>query len=363
MEKEVKLTLEMAELPEWLRLLPLGEVNLVDGRPSFEVDPESLADLVKAFGARGTDLVIDYEHQSLTGGQAPAAGWIKDLEVREDGLWAQVEWTSQAEGYLKQREYRYFSPVLRLDPASRRPQELMNVALTNIPAIQGLSPLVAKWGGEALTALTLQAKSGSEALEVTAATEASNVEADEEESPWSEELRARLDLGPEAPESALWQRSVELFRDLAQDLGLPAEATCSQVKGGLEALKAGNAQVAALEEELAALKDRLREETSLRAVEEAILAGKISPAQKEWALSYCRQDPDNFRTYVDQAPRVVPVGERLNLGEERHREDQGLTPEELAICRAINLTPEAYSQAKVEMAQAKKRGGDTRWQL
>jgi phage I-like protein len=172
-----------------------------------------------------------------------------------------------------------------------------------------------------------------------------------------------LDLEPEAPESALWQRTVEHFRDLVQDLGLPAEATFSQVKGGLDALKAGNAQLAALQEELAALKDRLTEETALRAVEEAILAGKLSPAQRDWALSYCRQDPDSFRTYVDQAPRVVPVGERLNLGEERRREDQGLTPEELAICRAMNLTPEAYSQAKVEMAQAKKRGGDTRWQL
>jgi phage I-like protein len=363
MEKEVKLTLEMAELPEWLRLLPLGEVNLVDGRPSFEVDPESLADMVKAFGARGTDLVIDYEHQSLTGGQAPAAGWIKDLEVREDGLWAQVEWTSQAEGYLKQREYRYFSPVLRLDPATRRPQEIMNVALTNIPAIQGLSPLVAKWGGEALAAMTSQGKPGSEPEETAASPGASDRETYKEKIHWAEELRARLGLEPEAPESALWQCTVEHFRDLVQDLGLPAEATFSQVKGGLDALKAGNAQLAALQEELAALKDRLSEETALRAVEEAILAGKLSPAQRDWALSYCRQDPDSFQTYVDQAPRVVPVGERLNLGEERHREDQGLTPEELAICRAMNLTPEAYSQAKVEMAQAKKRGGDTRWQL
>ena len=363
MEKEVKLTLEMAELPDWLRLLPLGHVNLVDGRPPFEVDPESLADMVKAFAARGTDLVIDYEHQSLSGGQAPAAGWIKDLEVREDGLWAQVEWTSQAEGYLKQREYRYFSPVLRLDPATRRPQELMNVALTNIPAIQGINPVVAKWGGEALTALTSQAKPEAEAVEATGAPETEDREVCKEKTRWVEELRSRLELEPEAPESALWQRSAELFQDLAQDLGLPAEAPLSQVRGELEALKAGNAQVAALQEELAVLKNRLTEETSIRAVEEAIFAGKISPAQKDWALSYCRQDPDNFRTYVDQAPRVVPVGERLNLGEERHREDQGLSPEELAICRAINLTPEAYSQAKVEMAQAKKRGGDTRWQL
>lgn len=363
MEKEVKLTLEMAELPEWLRLLPLGQVNLVDGRPSFEVDPESLAGMVKAYEDRGTDLVIDYEHQSLTGGQAPAAGWIKDLEVREDGLWVQVEWTGQAEEYLKRREYRYFSPVLRLDPATRRPQELMNVALTNIPAIQGLSPLVAKWGGEALAAMTSQVKSWPEPLEITTSQGASDFEACKEKNKWAEELKARLGLKPEAQESDLWQRSVELFRDLAQKLGLPAEATSSQLKGGVEALKDGSVQAVALQEEITALKDRLTEESSIRAVEEAMLAGKISPAQKDWALSYCRQDPDSFRTYVDQAPRVVPVGERLNLGGEKTREEQGLTPEELAVCRAMNLSPEAYSQAKVKMAQAKKRGGDREWQL
>ncbi len=345
MEKEVRLTLTMAELPEWLRLLPLGQVNLVDGRPPFEVDPQSLADMVQAFGDRGTDLVIDYEHQSLKGGQAPAAGWIKDLEVREDGLWAKVEWTGQAEEYLKRREYRYFSPVLRLDPDSRRPQELMNVALTNVPAIQGLSPLVAKWGGEALA--------GEKDGEAVSSGEAPDYEACREQGGWAEELKARLGLAAEAPHGEIWRRSVELFRDLAQTLSLPAEATACQLQGAVEALKAGGAPVESLKEELAALKTQMSEETTARAVKEAIVAGKISPAQKEWALSYCRREPESFKLYVDKAPRVVPVGERLNLGEEKGREDQGLTPEELAVCRTMNLTPEAYSQAKARMAQAK----------
>jgi phage I-like protein len=353
MEKEVRLTLEMAELPGWLRLLPLGEVNLVDGRPPFEVDPESLAAMVKAFGSRGTDLVIDYEHQSLKGGQAPAAGWIKDLEAREDGLWAQVEWTSKAGAYLKQREYRYFSPVLRLDPESRRPQELMNVALTNVPAIQGISPLVAKWGGEALTVGNPREEQGVAVPEGPPAPAASQVEACKEEVRLVEELKGRLGLAPEAPDRELWQKSVELFRDLAQSLSLPEEATASQVKGGLAALMAGGEQVQALKEELAALSARMQEETTVRVVEEAMLAGKISPAQKDWAQSYCRQDPESFKVYVDKAPRVVPVGERLNLGEEKDRESHGLTPEELAVCRALNLSPEAYSQAKAGMAQAK----------
>lgn len=353
MDREVRLTLEMAELPGWLRLLPLGQVNLVDGRPPFEVDPESLTALVRAFGARGTDLVIDYEHQSLKGGQAPAAGWIKDLEAREDGLWAQVEWTGKAGEYLKRREYRYFSPVLRIDPESRRPQELMNMALTNVPAIQGLSPLVAKWGGEALTAGNLREEQAAALPDGSPSQETSIREACKEEVELAEGLKARLGLAPESPEGELWQKSVELFRDLAQDLGLPDEATASQLKGGIAALLAGGEQVQTLQEELAALKAQLSEETTARVVEEAMLAGKISPAQKDWALSYCRQDPESFKIYVDKAPRVVPVGERLNLGEERHRQDQGLTPEELAVCRTMNLTPEAYSQAKASMAQAK----------
>ena len=353
MEKEVRLTLAMAELPGWLRLLPLGQVNLVDGRPPFEVDPEALTALVRAFGARGTDLVIDYEHQSLKGGQAPAAGWIKDLEAREDGLWAQVEWTDKAGKYLKQREYRYFSPVLRIDPESRRPQELMNVALTNVPAIQGLSPLVAKWGGEALTAENLPEEQAALVPEGSPAQESSVLEACTEAVELSSELKVRLGLVPEAPNGELWKRSVELFRDLAQEMGLPEECTAAELKGGLAALQASGQGIQALEEELAVLKAQVAEEGTARVVEEAMLAGKISPAQKDWALSYCRQDPESFKSYVAKAPRVVPVGERLNLGEEKYRENQGLSPEELAVCRTMNLTPEAYSQAKAAMAQAK----------
>ena len=109
---------EPTALPAWIRILPLGQVELSDSREPFEVDAASLAAMVTAFRSRGVDLVIDYEHQSLQGERAPAAGWIKDLEARPDGLWARVEWTRQAREYLLSKEYRYFSPVLRLDPAS-----------------------------------------------------------------------------------------------------------------------------------------------------------------------------------------------------------------------------------------------------
>ena len=50
------------KLPEWIRLLPLGEVKLGDGRESFTVDADSLNQVTSAFRSRGIDLVIVYEH-------------------------------------------------------------------------------------------------------------------------------------------------------------------------------------------------------------------------------------------------------------------------------------------------------------
>ncbi|MBW1991579.1 MAG: hypothetical protein JRI59_05605 [Deltaproteobacteria bacterium] len=134
----------LPEPPEWIRLLPRGEVKLTDGREPFVVDEESLARIVEDFRSRGVDLVVDYEHQSLNNVRAPAAGWIKELEAREDGLWARVEWTAPARTYLENREYRYYSPVLKLDPETRRAVSLLHVALTNTPAIAHLPPLVAQ---------------------------------------------------------------------------------------------------------------------------------------------------------------------------------------------------------------------------
>lgn len=346
MDKELRLTWELGELPDWLRLLPLGRVELVDGRPPFEVDTAALKAMAEAFAARGTDLVIDYEHQSLKGGKAPAAGWIKELSPREDGLWARVEWTPQAREYLSRREYRYFSPVLRLDPETRRPVELLNVALTNVPAIRGLHPLVAKWGEGEGTGAPLPAGTEAELMAGGFPLGPQGKGDTQETACFREELRARLGLKSGVPEGQVYRGTVEVLRELAQELGLPPEADVAQLKSGLLDLKSHLGKLRRLEEEVNSLRQQLTEHETQRLVEEAILAGKITPAQKDWALCYCRQDRDSFRKFVDNAPRVVPVGERLKLGEEVRRDDQGLTPEELALCRSLNLAPEAYAAAK-----------------
>lgn len=66
-------------------------------------------------------MVIDYEHQtdhtSENGQPAPAAGWIRELDVRGGALWGRVEWTAKAAASIAAREYRYISPTFRHTPA------------------------------------------------------------------------------------------------------------------------------------------------------------------------------------------------------------------------------------------------------
>jgi phage I-like protein len=329
-------------LPEWIRVLPRGAVELSDHREPFMVDQASLLSMAADFRSRGVDLVIDYEHQSLQGERAPAAGWIKELEARDDGLWARVDWTRQARDYLEKKEYRYFSPVLRLDPATRRPLALLHVGLTNVPAIKHLPPLVARWGGAVPPGAPGAAEPAVRAL-------AAKMDSGKEKGKMVEQLKRLMGLEPEVEEGAVCGKALEAFRDLASTLNLPGEVSVAQLKGAVEALKAGASRLVKAEEALQALKVRLAQETADRCVEEALQAGKVSPAQRGWALEYCRRDPEGFQTYADRAPKLVPTGEQLQILREDHDEERGLLPEELAVCRSLNVSKEAYLKAKAQI--------------
>jgi len=149
-------------------------------------------------------------------------------------------------------------------------------------------------------------------------------------------------------EGAVCGKAMEAFRDLAATLNLPDEVSVAQLKGAVEALKAGAMRLLKTEEALQALKGRLASETADRLVEEALKAGKVSPAQHGWALEYCRRDPEGFKTYADRAPKLVPLGEELHLLREDHHEESGLLPEELAVCRSLKVSKEAYLKAKAQ---------------
>lgn len=271
------------QVPEWIQLLPFGQVRSVKG--DFTVDEESLAEIISYFKARGNDIVIDYEHQTLDGGQAPAAGWIKELEDRgPDGLWARVEWTGRAKEYLANKEYRYLSPVVLVRRADNKAVAIHSVALTNAPAMSGVRPIVNKHGKE-----------------------------DDKMPKFMEELARLLGLTGQPDEVKLLE-AVKALKDKPQPpahkevlelLDLKEDAGLAEVKGRVIALKNPSGYVRV--EEFKALQDKLAQRERDELVARALAEGKITPAQKEWAEQYALKDQEGFKAFLEQAPQVVPL--------------------------------------------------------
>lgn len=129
-----------------IRIFKFGDNATTKG--TFKLTKEGAQKIVASFAAYGNDLAIDYEHQTFEpagNGPVPAAGWIRQggLEVREDGLWAKVDWTERATELIKAKEYRYFSPTFSYDTKSGEILELQPIALVNYPATVDQDPLIA----------------------------------------------------------------------------------------------------------------------------------------------------------------------------------------------------------------------------
>jgi len=90
--KGIALNIELpadGTVPEWIQLLPAGqEVNGRDGRKWLNDRPDMI---LAAFAAEGKDVPVDWEHASEIkapqGEPAPAAGWMKKMELRNGEIW------------------------------------------------------------------------------------------------------------------------------------------------------------------------------------------------------------------------------------------------------------------------------------
>jgi phage I-like protein len=125
----------------WVQLTPAGTFSGRDGRGPYDAggksDMEQIVSSTRQL-AGSTELVVDYDHQSVfaavpgVGGTAKAAGWIKELQVRDDGIFGRVEWTEAAAAAIKAGEYRYLSPVF-LHTKAGRVLAIRMAGLTNTP--------------------------------------------------------------------------------------------------------------------------------------------------------------------------------------------------------------------------------------
>lgn len=290
-------------VPEEIRILPLGHVNSQKG--DFYVDDESVELIRKQFKGRRLDLPIDYEHQTLRDVQAPAGGWIKDIYKGEDAVVAKVSWTDRAKEYLKNREYRYLSPVVITRKSDRKVVALHSAALTNTPAIDGMFAIVNSMGlsdiKDAFDDKEDEEKMDLKKLAALLGLPEGATEDDVEKAITAAVSAAGADKpagGASGAETNQVANSVVLSL-----LGLDESAKTEDAVTAIMTLKAGSGN-----EELLALKKELEERAADELVQMALKDGKITAAQTDWAKSYAKSDREGFQAFVAKAPVVVPQG-------------------------------------------------------
>lgn len=282
-----------------IQILPYGKTSTNKG--DFILDEVGMEAIIADFEAKKNDIVIDYEHQTLSGGEAPAAGWIKKLVNKgKEGLWAVVEWTDRAKEYLKNREYRYLSPVFLNRLSDGRVTGLVNAGLTNAPAIDGMVPIVNKTrGGD--THPGSKDKHPSKKKEETVMKKLFAVLGLTETATEDDAIAAVNALKADA-------ESIVANKAVFEALGVDASAPESEVVGVITALKASHSRVETATQEADALRQTLQERDADDAVLFAMNAGKITPAERDWARDYAMRDLEGFKTYVNKTPVKVPRG-------------------------------------------------------
>lgn len=286
-------TVGVVGVPKEIKILPLGLVHSQKG--DFRVDDESVELIRQQFKDRKLDLVIDYEHQTLKDIQAPAGGWIKDIYKGDDAVIAKVEWTPRAEEYLKNKEYKYLSPVVMVRKKDRKAMAIHSVALTNTPAINGMFPMVNSIDINNINENEEEIKMDLKELAVMLGLPETATEDEVKEaiSAVRKAVEDKRKADQQKPEEKMGQnvdKGEPGCEPVANSivlslLGLEANARTEDVAAAVMALKAGGADAEILE-----LKRELKERNADDLVQMALKDGKITAAQKEWAKAYALSD-------------------------------------------------------------------------
>lgn len=126
----------------WIHALGLGNFkHPVYG--DIDITSERVKNFVESVKnkVRGVDPSINYQHN----GDGEAAGWIKDADKRDNGLWLFVEFTGSAITKLKEKAYKYFSAEYHdewQDASGKLHKDVVfGGALTNRPFMKNLVPI------------------------------------------------------------------------------------------------------------------------------------------------------------------------------------------------------------------------------
>lgn len=295
---------------QWIQLLPAGpSIEGRDGRKWRCADPQAL---VAAFNAQKGPLAVDYEHAvdlAPKGQATPASGWIEELEVRDGALWGRTDWTPKARNAIRDREYRFISPVFA-HTATGDITAMIGAALVQRPNLQ-------------LQALNSQ-----------------------QQQDWTMDPIIATALG--LPVTSTAEQAVTAINQLKADkqVALNAAATPDIAKFvpiATHQLALNRAQTA--ENQLAEIKKAGFEAEITSAVDAAVGAGKIAPSTKDFYLSTCRQEGglEKFKAHVAELPTLFEV---TKVEAKTADGSAALNAREDVVARAMGLSAKDFASGR-----------------
>jgi phage I-like protein len=357
--------------PQWVMLIPAGEFSGRDGRGPFRLaDTASVIAATEALGMTA-GVPIDYDHATdfaaPKGRPAPAAGWIRELQERDGALWGRVEWTPHGAKAITSREYRYISPVFQYS-SDGGVTRLLRAGLTNNPNLYLTAISARAVAGVVSTGACVQNGPFARTAARTTAS-AARREGDEAMDTLLQQLCEMLGLDDDSsPEDAL--AAVRALtgadddddedggRDDAQDSARGDDGAADAAQGGLGANAAHHgdparyvavAQFQRVLGELNQMRAERASERAERAVDDAIKAGKLIPAQRQWAISYCQANFKGFADFVARQPAAFGPGfesAATFTAPRAFAATTALTATQTAVCAQLGLSPEDYVRRK-----------------
>lgn len=327
-----------ADVPDWIHLVPNGRIETHDGRGPYQI--EDAQAVINASMADRGDIEIDENHASFLsapkGGEAPARGWIVEMQARDDGIWGRVDWTDDGRRLVASRAYRRISPVF--DPETRktgRISKILNVSLVNRNNLRGLAALNQQQEPDmdlmAKLAELLGLEAGADEAAITAAIEALKTPKTDDA-----EMQAQIS-----------EIGAALGCEAGSDAGLVLNAALEAGKA-----KGDDGVIAELQAELATVTTSLNEikETGAREkaegfVDSAIREGRVGvKPMRDRYVSMHMADPGNTEALINAMPQLGSTPTTLRPTPSADGQPV-LNAEQLKVARMLGQDPKVYAAA------------------
>lgn len=299
-------------IPEWVELVPAGRFSGRDGRWWINDRPDLAIENIHAIGR---DIALDVNHatelKAPAGEESPAYGWfpMRSFEVRDGAIWGNLQLNAEGRAAVEGKKYRYLSPAILFD-RNQRVIGIKSVALTNqhnldLPALNHDQSV-----NHQETVMDLKA------------------------------IAVKLGLNADASESEIiaaigkiqGEHTVALNAAQSPDIDkfVPRAEFDAQKQVALNA-----------QSELNTIKESQRKAEVESLVDEAVKAGKVTPAGKDFYVGLCMQEggTEKFKAFIATQPVVVQPGTD-SLAGVTHGANTALNAETAKVAAMLGVSAE-----------------------